>query len=57
MFVRPLAPGRVLTLRDTVLECRASNSRPELGIVRALGELINQDGEVASGESATSEEG
>ena len=42
----PARPGHVLMLRDTVLECRVSNSRPELGIVRNRGELINQDGEV-----------
>jgi acyl dehydratase len=42
----PARPGHELTLRTRVLECRVSNSRPELGIVRSLDELVNQHGEV-----------
>lgn len=38
----PVRPGDTLTGRWTVLECRASRSRPELGIVRGRGELRNR---------------
>jgi acyl dehydratase len=42
----PTRPGHELTLRTTVLECRLSNSRPDMGIVRSLDELVNQHGEI-----------
>ena len=49
----PARPGDELRLRVTVLEARASKSRPELGIFRCSRELVNQRGEVVfSDESA-----
>ena len=41
----PVRPGDTLTARWTVLECRASRSKPDRGIVRGRGEMINQRGE------------
>lgn len=41
----PVRPDDALRGRWTVLECRASRSRPNLGIVRGRGELRNQRGE------------
>jgi acyl dehydratase len=41
----PVRPDDELRVRWTVLECRESRSRPELGIVRGSGELQNQLGE------------
>ena len=43
---KPLRPGDVLHLRVTVLETRPSQSKPDRGIVRALVETINRNGEV-----------
>ena len=40
----PVRPGDRLRGRATVLELRASQSRPTMGIVRWQGELHNQDG-------------
>jgi acyl dehydratase len=40
----PVRPGDVLTVRATVLEARRSKSRPDRGIVKTLGEVVNQDG-------------
>jgi acyl dehydratase len=40
----PVRPGNTLTGSVEVLEARASNSRPNVGIVRWRGELRNQDG-------------
>jgi acyl dehydratase len=52
-WLRPVRPGDTLQARFTVLEVRASRSRPDRGIVRSRGELINQDGEVALSLEAT----
>lgn len=46
-FLRPVRPGDVLTGRYTVLEAVPSASRPSIGKVRAVSELVNQRGEVA----------
>jgi acyl dehydratase len=46
-WLRPVRPGDALTLRRTVRDTRVSASRPEMGFVRFLYELINQRGEVA----------
>jgi acyl dehydratase len=46
-WLRPIRPGDALTLRATVLEIRASNSRPDMGFVRFMFELLNQAGECA----------
>jgi acyl dehydratase len=40
----PVRPGDALTLRATVVETRASRSRPEIGFVTMLLEMSNQDG-------------
>jgi acyl dehydratase len=39
-------PGDTLSLRRTVLETRESRSRPEMGLVRILSEVLNQAGEI-----------
>ena len=43
---KPVRPGEALRGRFTVLDSRLSNSRPEWGIVRSRGEVLNQDNEV-----------
>jgi acyl dehydratase len=43
-WLRPLRPDVVLSVRRTTLEARASKSRPTMGLVRFLFELI-ADGE------------
>jgi acyl dehydratase len=43
-WLRPLRPDDRLMLRATVTETRSSRSRPELGFVAFLFELINQSG-------------
>jgi acyl dehydratase len=40
-WLRPIRPGDRLTLRLTVLDARASKSRPEMGIVRIRYEMTN----------------
>ena len=43
---RPVYPGDTLSVRFTVLEARPMNSRPDVGLVRSLSEVLNQHGEV-----------
>lgn len=45
-WLKPVRPGDALTLRVTVLETRASKSRPEIGFVTTLMEMVNQDGTI-----------
>ena len=45
-WLKPVRPGDWLTARFHILETRTSNSRPERGIVRSRGELLNQAGDV-----------
>jgi acyl dehydratase len=45
-WLRPLRPGMTLSVRRRVLETRASKSRPGMGLVRFLFELV-ADGETA----------
>jgi acyl dehydratase len=45
-WLKPVRPGDTLRARFTVLEARASNSRPDWGIVRSRGEVLNQKEEV-----------
>jgi acyl dehydratase len=52
-WLRPVRPGDTLRARFTVLDVRPSRSRPDRGIVRSRGELINQHGEVALSLEAT----
>jgi len=42
----PVRPDDQVRLRATVIETRASKSRPEMGIVRFRHEVVNQAGEV-----------
>jgi acyl dehydratase len=39
----PVRPGDQLRLRTTIVEARTSRSKPDRGLVRTRGELINQD--------------
>lgn len=43
-WMKPVRPGDMLTMRVTVLDTRASKSRPEMGFVTCLFEMINQAG-------------
>lgn len=45
-WLKPVRPGDVLRAHFTVLEARPSNSRPDWGIVRSRGEVLNQDEQV-----------
>jgi acyl dehydratase len=42
----PVRPGDQLRLRATIVEARPSRSKPDRGLVRTRGELINQDDRV-----------
>jgi acyl dehydratase len=43
-WLKPVRPGDTLTAHFTVLEARPSSTRPDRGIVRSRGEMLNQDG-------------
>ena len=45
-WLKPVRPGDVLTARITFLDSKPSRSRPDRGIIRSRGEMINQDGEL-----------
>lgn len=45
-FVKPVRPGDALRFRAEVLEARASQSRPDRGIVGWRWEVLNQDSDV-----------
>src|SRR5690348_16316999 len=45
-WLKPVRPGDTLRARFTVLETIPSRSRPEMGIVRGKGEVLNEGGEV-----------
>ncbi len=45
-WLKPVRPGDTLRGRFTVLEAKLSRSRPEWGIVRSRGEMVNQADEV-----------
>ena len=45
-WVKPVRPGDTLRLKSTVLETRASSSRPDMGTVRSRAEVYNQHGEL-----------
>jgi acyl dehydratase len=40
-WLKPLRPGTRIRIRSTVLDARASNSRPELGLVKFLFEMLD----------------
>jgi acyl dehydratase len=42
-WLKPLRPGSRITLRTTVLDTRASNSRPEMGFVKVRMEVLNDE--------------
>lgn len=44
-FLVPVRPGDVLSGRHTIIETSPSASRPRIGKIRALTELVNQRGE------------
>ena len=43
-WLAPLRPGRQINLRTTVLDTRASSSRPEMGFVKMLFEVVDDSG-------------
>ena len=43
-WLAPLRPGKSITLRTKVLETRVSSSRPEMGFVKMLFEVIDDSG-------------
>jgi acyl dehydratase len=43
-WLAPLRPGRSITLRTTTLETRPSESRPQMGFVKMLFEVIDDIG-------------
>ena len=45
-WLKPVRPGDTLQARFTVLEARPSRSKPDWGVVRSRGEMVNQDGDV-----------
>lgn len=45
-WLQPLRPGDTLRARFTILECRASKSRAEMGILRSRSEVFNQRDEL-----------
>jgi acyl dehydratase len=45
-WLKPVRPGDTLRARFSVLEARPSNSRPDWGIVRSRGEVLNQSDEL-----------
>ena len=45
-WLAPVRPGDVITGRYTVLQSRASDSRPNLGICKSLCEVFNQHGDL-----------
>lgn len=44
-WMQPVRPGDRLRLRVTVLDTRRSQSKPDRGVIEALQEAINQNGE------------
>jgi acyl dehydratase len=44
-WLKPLRPGESVTIRATVLDTRASQSRPQMGFVKFLFEMLNAAGE------------
>lgn len=45
-WLKPVRPGDTLRVRRTTLDARASKSKPDVGIVRNLWEVFNQNGEL-----------
>lgn len=45
-WLRPVLPGDTLSVRQTILDAKASRSRPEMGVVRFAFETLNGAGDV-----------
>ena len=45
-WLKPVRPGDTIRATRTVLETRASKSRPDMGVVKTRWEVINQDDEL-----------
>ena len=45
-WLKPVRPGDTLRARFTVLEANLSRSRPDRGIVRSRGDMLNQNDEL-----------
>ena len=52
-WLRPLRPGDQMTLRRTVLEARASRSKPNMGTAKFRYDLLNQSGETVTSLTCT----
>lgn len=50
-WLRPVLPGDVLSVRQTVTAVRESRSRPEMGLVQLLLETLNGGGDIAMTQS------
>ena len=44
-WLKPVRPGDTITFRRTILESRASASRPTVGLVKSSSQAVNQNGE------------
>ena len=44
-WTKPVYPGDTLRLQQTIVESRALRSRPNVGLLRSVWEMFNQDGE------------
>jgi acyl dehydratase len=44
-WLKPVFPGDTLVLKHSILEARPLRSRADVGLVRAVWEMFNQDGE------------
>jgi acyl dehydratase len=51
-WLLPVRPGDTLSVRMTVVEARASRSKPDRGLIRARFEVTNQDGALAMSQLA-----
>lgn len=47
-WLKPLRPGTTIRIRSTVLETRASNSRPEMGLVKFMFEVLDDADAIVS---------
>ncbi len=45
-WLKPVRPGDTIRATRTVLETRASKSRPEMGVVKSRWDVFNQDGDL-----------
>jgi len=45
-WLKPVRPGETIRATRKVVETRASKSRPEMGLVKSVWEVFNQNGEL-----------